>query len=150
MQSLYHNLACFDGTGELQGKPYASANEVYDKEGRTLTMDIQGAFPEVKGLTLYRRSGSLIGDTVTVTDTVALDSERDIDFVFITNAPTECVGNTVLLPEGCVMEFDSSLSYELEKFNAQGLSPNTWGTPDLYRTHLKIRSAGGTFKFTIK
>ena len=150
MQSLYHNLASFDGVGELQGKPYGSANEVYDKDGRRLTMDIQGAFPEVDGLKLYRRSGSLIGDTVTVTDTVELEREMEIDFVFITNAPTECVGNTVLLPEGCVMEFDPALDYELEKFTAEGMSPSAWGTPDLYRTHLKIRSTGGVVKFTVK
>jgi hypothetical protein len=150
MQSRYHNVAMFDGVGELQGGAQKSENEIYDRQGRSLTMDIQRAFPEVEGLKLYRRQGSMKGGTVTLCDTVELDREREIDFVFMTNQRPELRGNTLLLPEGCVMEFDPSLSYECEQFPAEGMSPTKWGSPDLYRNHFRIRSKGGSFTFTVK
>ena len=43
MQSLYHNLPSFGGVGQHNGAKFASKNEVYDAEARTLTLDVTDA-----------------------------------------------------------------------------------------------------------
>lgn len=139
MQSLYHNLASFGGVGQHQGAKFASKNEVYDAEARSLTLDITDAYEEECGLVSYIRSGSLHDGVVTVGESIQLKEEKEIDLVFVTHRePMLLGGGRIALAEGCVLEHDSALVAEVEVFDPVGMDTvQAWGSEKLYRIHLK-------------
>lgn len=139
MQSLYHNLPSFDGVGQHNGAKYCSKNEVYNKDGRSLTLDITDAYAEECGLISYVRSGSLCGGAVTITENIKLSEERLIDFVFVTHREPHVLDNgRIALTEGCTLEYNAELCPEVEAFDPVGMNTvQAWGTEKLYRIHLK-------------
>lgn len=152
MQSLYHNLPSFDGIGQLAGGNYASKEEKYDKEARTLTLDIGGAYDPACGVVSYIRSGSLRNGKVTVSESVKLDSEKLIDFVFVTHRePKKLTGGSIALAEGCVLEYDERFTAQIEAFEPVGMDTVTaWGTEALYRIHLTLRAKEVDCVFTVR
>jgi hypothetical protein len=139
MQSLYHNLPSFGGVGQHNGLRFASKNEVYDAEARTLTLDITDAYEEECGLISYIRSGSLKNGTVTVSESIKLKEEKEIDFIFVTHREPKALDESrIALAEGCVLEYDPRLTREIETFDPVGMNTvRAWGTEKLYRIHLK-------------
>ena len=151
MQSLYHNLPSFDGVGQPNGAAYTSQNESYDKEDRSLTMELAAAYDKECGVLSYVRSGSLKNGTVTLTESVALQSPKLIDFVFLTHVEPEIAdAGTVLLAEGCKLSYDPSLKVSVEAFDPIGLNAKqAWGSDVLYRLHFSINSDKCNVAFTI-
>lgn len=139
MQSLYHNLASFDGVGQHQGAKFASKNEVYDADARSLTLDITDAYEEECGLLSYIRSGSLHDGVVTVSESIKLKESKEIDLVFVTHRePRALGGGRIALAEGCVLEHDEALVAEVEAFDPVGMDTvQAWDSEKLYRIHLK-------------
>ena len=152
MQSLYHNLAAFDGVGQVAGAQYASVDEVYDEAGRSLTLDITKAYAEECGLISYKRCGSLNNGVVTVTDTVKLDSEKTVDFIFVTHRePKAASEGKIMLAEGCALEYDKALSVEIEAFDPVGMDTlKAWGTEKLYRIHLSAKTDDIECTFSVR
>ncbi|MBR2930164.1 MAG: heparinase II/III family protein [Clostridia bacterium] len=151
MQSKYHNLAMFDGEGEMQGMKYASANEDYNEENKSYGLNIEGAYPASLGVTLYRREARLEEGAVSVTDTVKLSQEREMDFVFMSHVRPEATEEGIALAEGCTLLYDKALTAEIEEFDPVGMDALAkWGSEKLYRIHLCIRAAEGRFTFTVK
>ena len=142
MQSLYHNLAAFDGVGQLAGAQYASKHEVYDREKRSLCLDITDAYAPECGLLSYVRCGSLDSSVVTVSDKVRLDEAKLIDLTLVTHrAPVLLEEGRISLPEGCELEYDKALIAEIEEFDPVGMDTlHAWGSEKLYRIHLKAHS----------
>ena len=152
MQSLYHNLPSFDGVGQLAGEMYASKSERYDKDARSLSLDISGAYAPECGVLSYVREGSLHDGAVTVKESVKLDSEKLIDFVFVTHREPELLeGAKVALAEGCVLEYDERFTAEVEAFDPVGMDTvKAWGTEKLYRIHLTLKSDSLECTFTVR
>lgn len=152
MQSLYHNLPSFDGVGQVAGSKYASKNEYYDKDRRTLSLELADAYDAECGVISYTRSGSLKDGKITIKENVTLSEEKLIDFVLLTHVePKIEKSGKVLLAEGTVLTYDSSLEAEIEPFDPVGLNAKTaWGTETLYRLHFKINSDKCNVKFTIE
>ena len=152
MQSLYHNLPSFDGVGQLAGGAYASKNEVYDEAGRSLTLDITDAYAPECGVTSYVRRGSLKDGIVTVSESVRLDGEKLVDFVFVTHREPEIKKNgKIALTEGCVLEYDAAFNAEVEAFDPVGMDTvKAWGTEKLYRIHLSVRTDALDATFTVR
>ena len=140
MQSLYHNLPAFDGVGQHNGLKYASKNELFDPEKRSLSVDLTDAYEDVCGLLSYVRCGSLNDGAVTVSESIRLDTERLIDFVFMTHRePVMMDSSKIALAEGCVLEYDSRLKAQIEEFDPVGMNTKRlWGTEKLYRIHLTL------------
>ena len=151
MQSLYHNLPSFDGVGQVNGARYASKDEKYDKDARSLTLELKDAYADECGIVSYTRRGSLKDGVVTINESVELTEEKLIDFVFLTHREPTLEGNTVMLTEGVKLEFDPSLTAEIEPFDPVGLNAETaWGTSVLYRLHFKIKSNKCNVTFIIR
>lgn len=152
MQSLYHNLPSFDGVGQPAGGTYTSKNEVYDEAGRCLTLDITDAYAPECGVISYQRSGSLHDGVVSVSESVRLDTVRLIDFVFVTHRePVLLDSHRVALTEGCVLEYDPTLSAEIEAFDPVGMDTvKAWGTAQLYRIHLTVSADSLDCTFTVR
>ena len=150
MQSNYHNVAMFDGKGQMQGQNYASENEVYSAEDKSIAMDIGGAYPASYGIQEYRRTVQLKDGIVTFTDKIALERECEIDMVLMTHRePVTCEGG-LLLAEGCVLTYPEELCYECETVEPVGIDGMArWGSPVVYRLHFKTTGTGGEYTFTI-
>jgi hypothetical protein len=151
MQSLYHNLPAFDGVGQVAGERYASKNEVYDKDNRSLSLELKDAYADECGVISYVRSGSLSEGLVTVKEHVQLAEEKLIDFVLLTHVmPKIEESGKVTLAEGTLLEYDTLLSAEIEPFDPAGLNAESaWGTSTLYRLHFKIKADKCDVTFTI-
>ena len=150
MQSLYHNLPSFDGIGQPNGAKYASKNEAYDKDKRTLSLELSDAYASECTVNSYVRTGSLNGNLVTINEKIDLKEAKLIDFVFLTHRKPELANNKVALTEGCTLSCDSPLDIEIEEFDPVGLNAETaWGTPVLYRIHFKTTTDKCDVTFTI-
>ena len=152
MQSLYHNLPSFDGIGQHNGARYTSKNEVYNKDARSLTLELANAYADECGIVSYVREGALRDGVVTISESVELKEEKLIDFMMLTHRePSITSDTTVALTEGVILEFDPSLTAEIEPFNPVGLNaPQAWGTDTLYRLHFRIKTDKCNVTFTIR
>ena len=151
MQSLYHNLANFDGVGEMQGPKYASRDEEFSEENKSYSLEISGAYPKSAGVLGYRRSAKLEAGKVSFTDKVELDTEREIDFVLMTHVKPEITDTGISLAEGCTLLYDSRLTPEIEVVDPVGMDALAkWGSEVLYRMHFRIKDKAGEFTFEVK
>ena len=152
MQSLYHNLPSFDGIGQRNGKRYASKNEIYDEGERRLTLEISDAYPEECGVISYVRSGTLKDGAVTVEESVRLNKESLIDFIFVTHRePIISTGGSILLAEGMELCYDNCLEAKVERFDPEGMNTmHSFGTDVLYRIHLSVKSDRCEVSFIIR
>ena len=152
MQSNYHNLPTFDGKGERNGLRYSSSNEQYDEATGALSLEVAGAFTADVGVKSFVRSACLDGTTVRITDKIALDKPREIDFHFMSAYKPEIIsGGKIALAQGRFLTYDSALTAEIEEFEAVGLSAKAeWGTEILYRIHLRITASEYTGEFTVE
>ena len=150
MQSKYHNLPMFSGEGEMQGQNYASRDEVYDEENKSISMELCGAYPASYGIKSFNRTASLSDGVVRIVDGIELENETDVDFILMAHIEPKEVEGGILLAEGCLLRYDASLKYELEVFDPVGMDATAkWGTPVLYRMHFKTTCKSGEFVFTI-
>ena len=150
MQSLYHNLPSFDGVGQPNGAQYASKCEVYDKDNRSLSLELSDTYAPECAVSTYVRTGSLNGGVITVNDKIELKEAKLIDFVFLTHRKPKITDGKVALTEGCTLSCSSALDVEIEEFDPVGLNAETaWGTPVLYRVHFKTTSDKCDVTFTI-
>lgn len=151
MQSLYHNVASFGALGQTAGRQYKAADAVYDKDSRSLTLELAGAYTPEVGVESYIRTASLKDGVVTVTDSVKLSEAKEIDFIFMTHREPKLENNgKVLLTEGCVLNFDTSLTPKIEIVDPVGMDTKAlWGTEVLYRIHLATVAKECEYTFTV-
>ena len=142
MQSHYHNLPAFDGIGERNGEEHRSTREVYDEQTHRITLGLEEAYEKSAGVVSFTRSGILEGSTVTVSDDIVLDAEREIDFRLMAHREPKPDGRGRLIMHGNVLlEYDPELEYELESFTPDNANPmERWGTPVLFRMHFKTKA----------
>lgn len=152
MQSLYHNLPSFDGIGQHNGSVYRSKNEVYDKDKRSLSLDLSEAYNTDCGVLSYRRSGSLNDGVIRINEDIELDSERMIDFIFMTHKePRIASEGCILLTEDTTLCFDKHLTASIETFDPVGMNTvSAWGTEKLYRIHVTAKANKINTCFVIK
>ena len=151
MQSLYHNVASFGGLGQTNGAQYKATDAVYNKTARTLSLELKEAYAPEVGVESYKRISNLNEGVATVTDKVVLNEEKEIDFIFMTHREPKLENDgKILLTEGCVLNYDTSLTAEIEAFDPVGMDTKTlWGTEVLYRIHLKVTAKECEYTFTV-
>ncbi len=151
MQSNYHNVAMFDGKGQMQGQTYASSDEVYDEAAKSISMEIGGAYPASYGIRSYRRTALLDSGVVTITDKLELNEVTPVDFIMLTHVEPTLSEGVLTLAEGCTLSFDERLACEIEAFDPVGMdSLSRWGSEKLYRIHFKTETDGGEYTFTVR
>ena len=149
MQSGYHNLPSFCGADQMQGGAYASADECFSEDTRTLSMELSGAYTPAAGLDSYRRTLSLEGDTVKVTDSYKLKEVGECVFHFMSATEPKLVKEgTIALAENMTFSFDPALKCEIEAFDPVGMNTqSSWGTDVLYRIKLSVCADKGEYTF---
>ena len=151
MQSSYHNLPDIGGVAEQNGANFRSSDEVYDEATGGVKMEIGGAYPKEAGILSYTRETVLADGVVTVTDTLSLTEEKEIDFHYMSPVKPTLDGNRIALAEGRTMTFDPRLAPEIEEFEVKddGIERN-WKSPLLWRIHLRTKAKEGSFTVTVK
>lgn len=140
MQSGYHNLPSFGGVDQKNGPQFKSTSEVYSEEEKSLSVELCEAYPKEAGVISFLRKSALNGATVTVTDTVRLDAEREIDMHLMSAHKPEIIeAGVITLAEGRVLKYPADvLEAHVEEFDPVGMeTKSAWGTPVLYRIHLR-------------
>lgn len=151
MQSRYHNLAMFDDVGEMQGQNYASRDEVFCEEEKSIELELAGAYHKSVGVKTYKRYARLHDGVITIRDRIELEEEKLIEFIFMTHKAPEENDGYLTLAEGVTLEYDNSLVCEVEAFDPVGMDAMAkWGTEKLYRIHLKLRADKCDYTFTIR
>ena len=152
MQSNYHNLPTFDGVGEMQGEKYAAKNVVYDEKNGTLSLDIEGAYPDAAELKHYHRTIGMKDGVVTVSEDVTLSTEKKICFHFMSSTkPVLNKQGEIQLAEGRILNYPTGLECKIEEFYSEGLDAKSeWGTENLWRIHLFTTAKEYKGEFTIK
>ncbi len=93
MQSGWHNLPTFDGVMQLPGAEYA-ARDVRTRDG-AVSADLAGAYPPIPGLGYYRRTASVTGAGVALTDET--DWPGEVELTLMTERrPAACPGGLEL------------------------------------------------------
>ena len=149
-QSGYHNLPSFCGTDQMQGGSFRSYEEVYSEDIRTLSMELSGAYPTEAKLDSFRRTLSLKGDTVTVTDSYRLKEVGECVFHFMSATEPKLVGEgRIALAEGMTLTYDTALKSEIEGIEQDEMDVmDVWGTDILYRIKFSVSARSGEYTFT--
>ncbi len=152
MQSGYHNLPSFGGVDQHDGSDFYAQDTTYDADNCALSTDLTHAYPSEANLREYKRNTMMQDGIVTVTDSVTLNESSEIVFHFMTSVKPELIEpGRVALNMGRVLEYDTSLSINIEEFDPIGMNTvHAWGTPVLYRIHLSVNTDKCNVTFTIK
>ncbi len=114
-------------------------------------MQLKEAYPADIGIISYTRQTELAGGEVRVTDEFELASEREADIHFMTCEKPRLEDGKIYLPENSVMTFDPSLEASIEEFEVKDRGvESSWGTPLMWRIHLRIKTKKGCFVTVIK
>ena len=151
MQSGYHNLPSFGGVDQRDGKRYSAEDVIFDSEARAISSELKNAYPVEAGIESYQRRVSFDG-TVTIEESIKLAEPKEIDFHLMLASQPETVADGVIsLPEGRILNYDTSLSVEIECFDPVGMDTvHAWNTEKLYRLHFKITTDKCNVIFTIR
>ena len=151
MQSCYHNVADIGGYAQLPGATYASSEEIYDEATGAVEMELKKAYPGEAGIRSYRRRTALEAGTVTVTDTLSLESAREVDFHFLTCEKPEITSDGVRLPQGRLLTVSPAIPAEVEEFPVDDPNlQNSWHSPVLWRIHFRQTMKDGQVTFTVR
>ena len=151
MQSGYHNLPSFGGVDQRDGKRYSANDVIFDPSARAISSELKNAYPDEAGIESYQRRVSFDG-TVTIEESIKLAEPKEIDFHLMLASQPETVADGVIsLPEGRILNYDTSLSVEIECFDPVGMDTvHAWNTEKLYRLHFKITTDKCNVIFTIR
>ena len=120
MRSLYHSTVTPRGYEQLSGAQFASSDEHFDAEARTVSMQLKNSYPAEAGIEDLTRCATLCDGMLTVTDYVAFAEEGDADYrKHWQTAPAtlpeheysgmKCVGELLQqLPAGSVLHLGNS------------------------------------------
>lgn len=136
MQSAWHNLPAFDGVQQLPGAEYAASD--IRTTGCSITAELAGAYPPIKGLTSYRRSVAISEQSVVLEDVT--DWQGTVELTLLTEQRPEPVAEGLQVGTLGKMCFDPD-SVQAETAEVPIKDPRlltAWHGGVLYKTTLKF------------
>lgn len=95
IRSMYHNVPLVGGFEQAAGREYRARDVACAPDG--LRLDIAGAYPAEAGVKTLRRAFALDGGgALTLTDTVALEAEQPVTWVFLLRHRPALQGNGII------------------------------------------------------
>ena len=151
MQSGYHNLPSFGGVDQCDGARYKATDVRFDSTKRSISSELKEAYPKDACIESYIRCISFNG-VVTIEENISLGKPQEIDFHLILASEPKLTCNGIIdLPEGRILEYNPTLSAELEVFDPVGMDTvHAWESDKLYRLHFRINTDKCNVVFTIK
>lgn len=94
IRSMYHNVPMIGAFEQAAGREYRARDVACEPDG--LRLDIAGAYPTKTGVKTLRRAFALDGSgALTLTDTVALETEQPVTWVFLLRHRPELQGDSL-------------------------------------------------------
>ena len=156
-KSSGHSVPTVNGIEEGVGTDYASRDEVFDYETRTVSMELGGAFPEEAGIISMRRTCQIKYGEALVTDTVKAKEESDICFNYLSvDEPKLIEPGRLALAEGRTLTYNTDLELEIQKVENTYLPfedldfKRLWDRECLWRIVLKARATEAEARITVK
>ena len=112
MQSLYHNLVNFAGTGQAAGKDHKA--EVLSLSEDSISLELSGAYPEGTAGS-YRRSVSFSPCAITVTESVEAAASPALSLM--TQERPAAEGQSLVF-DGWRIDFEGALGFEIESVDS--------------------------------
>ncbi len=152
MSSEYHNVPLIGGCAQKNGAQYASREEHYDGEERRVSMEISDAYEAEAPLVSFVRTCEFLGASLKLTDAISLKTSAEVQFRFLaTEKPQLLSPGRVSLPEGLVLSFDPSLSFEAVAVETESYNPKgAFGTDTLWQIRLSAEIKEKSFSFAIE
>lgn len=150
MQSRYHNTLTVNGIAQTNGEMYKTTDEVYDREARSLSLQLRGAYGAEAKIESLKRTVSLAGGVVTITDEVSLKDTGEVEIHFLTPKEPIFNGNRAQVAEGRVLTFDARLTPSVEKVELDPSLVGRWGGPELFMIRLKATVKDATLVCTVE
>ncbi len=150
MQSRYHNTLTVNGVMQKDGSRFKTEGEIYDKENRSVTMELRAAYPEEAKIKSLVRSVRLDCGRAVISDRVSLDGEGEIELHFLVIQPPVISGNQIALAEGRTLYFDKRLVPEVETVELDPSLVGRWKSDKLYMIRLKARVTDATLECVIE
>ena len=147
--SDFHSLPTFDGFRQKNGIDYKSKDEVFSPEEKAFSAEISEAYDEAAGVKSFTRRAEIKDGAFVLTDTIALDGEKEIEFNFTSPTEPTIDGDSCILNGGVRLTLDAPAELSVEAHETAYAGCKSWG-PVIYRAHFKLKSAGGKFVFTVK
>ena len=151
MRSLFHSTITPLGLEQLPGEEYASAEESFDAEGRTVSMQLKNAYPKESGILDLTRRATLTGGCLCVTDSVAFAEEGEVDIHYLlTEEPKENPDGTFTLAEGVILRAPQDMKWRIEPIAMEDKKlQENWKRPYLYMLHFvkTVKEERFTFHF---
>ena len=142
MQSGYHNLPQINGHDQQQGKAFAARGVRYKKG--VLTMDLAGAYPEEAHVKEWRRTVSLLANSVEVDERYELSAVTGETAIMLitTLEPVKGKGK-IRLGQRHIAYDPSQVEAEVEDISTllDPLLKEVWGE-QMYRIKLKVKGNG--------
>ncbi|HOU09266.1 MAG TPA: heparinase II/III family protein [Clostridiales bacterium] len=116
MRSAYHNLPDINGFEQRQGAEYAARAVAYDGAARSLSMELQGAYPAEAGIVRFVRVVRMKDSCAEITDRLSLSNPGEVVFnILLLGKPEVLRAGEALLGGGRVLRYDETLSACVEK-----------------------------------
>lgn len=149
MRSIYHSTVTVAGYEQCPGSQYATAEEHFDADARTVSMQLKNAYPTKAGILDLTRCATLSGEGLTVTDYVALENEGEIDIHYLTaEEPIKNPDGTFTLAEGVTLVAPQQMTCRIEPIALEdGNLQANWKRPYLYMMHFTKTTKTGSFTF---
>ncbi len=155
MRSRYHNLPDIgeetDTVSEqLPGKQYHAALVEQTENG--VCFDLTKAWSAEAGILCYTRASTLVGNAVTVTDKLTLQTEKPVTWHFLCAEKPVVAGNTLTFPiAGCGAVVEGGcFALSLDEVPLENKLRNEWQTDVLWRVNVRAdKWTDGEMKLTV-
>ena len=114
IRSDHHNLPTINGKMQGIGTEYVTSDAVYDKNNKTFSLDLKGAYPADAEIDTYKRIATLGDGQVTITDIVKSNIDGEIQFNYLLNEKPEFVEDGVFTVHGVKVKYDRSLAFSYD------------------------------------
>ena len=140
IRSDHHNIPTINGKMQAIGVEYVTSEAVYDKDNKTFSLNLKGAYPADAEIDTYKRTASLGEGQVTVTDTVKSKIDGEIQFNYLLTTEPVFIEDGVFTVQGVKVEYDRSLIFSYDSPDVTMPEtvdmPIEWDCEKLYRVKL--------------
>ena len=148
--SAYHNLPTIGGVMQHQGRAFASSDEVFDEEKKSLSIELKNAYPAEANITSFVRQASISDEGIKILDTLSLENEALVDFHFMTKDEPKIAGNEITVGKrSLVYPEGMSANVETIKTEDKTLIKN-WNCDTFYRITISRSIKNDAVEFIIR
>lgn len=111
-RSMNHSVPVINGFEQISGSKAAAENVTIESDG--ISMQLRSAYPEEAGAASYLRSMRFCDSKVMITDKLSLNSESEVEWVFIVREKPDIKGSQAYIA-GLKLSFPYGMKYSVSE-----------------------------------